>query len=352
MDDRILLGLVVGGVTGVVALLYTYGKEQFEYFLVKRKENQIKKVNEEIENQPINRTLKSIENLEDLRDSGLLTENEYQEKAQKLRDKILLEQIKETEEYNKLNDLFDRGVLSSDEFHSKLKLLQKSHVVNDNSNIIENKKLTPKNELPKQKIENKFILSKYLIPIFVFAVIIIMGLSFYQNSEFYKQYKQNEDEVEELYNSTSNETNNYEETNSNEVYQQSFKVKKFVYVCFKLQKPKYKYVQLDGLASSDRYSTVQKFYSTEWEEMIFSTEIIEIEDYNEDSKNKIFDQAESKMFSTLNNYDTNYITEVNFYCNDAYERDILLKAKSKILESNIYEFDSYSEASLHKRNLQ
>ena len=56
MDDRILLGLVVGGVTGVVGLLYTYGKEQFEHFLTKRKENQIKKVNEAEDNQPINRT--------------------------------------------------------------------------------------------------------------------------------------------------------------------------------------------------------------------------------------------------------------------------------------------------------
>ncbi len=35
MDDRILLGLVVGGVGGGALLLYNYGKEQFDYFLEK-----------------------------------------------------------------------------------------------------------------------------------------------------------------------------------------------------------------------------------------------------------------------------------------------------------------------------
>ncbi len=124
MDDRILLGLVVGGVTGVVGLLYTYGKEQFEHFLTKRNENQIKKEKQEIENQPINRNLKSIENLEDLRDSGLLTEREYQEKVEKLRDKILLEKIKDKDEYKKLKDLFEKGILTIDEFEDKINILK------------------------------------------------------------------------------------------------------------------------------------------------------------------------------------------------------------------------------------
>ena len=71
-----------------------------------------------------NKNLKSIETLEELKESGLLTENEYQEKVQKLRDKIQFEQIKDSDEYQKLKDLFDKGILSSDEFETKLKLLQ------------------------------------------------------------------------------------------------------------------------------------------------------------------------------------------------------------------------------------
>ncbi len=55
----------------------------------------------------------------------MLTENEYKEKVQALNEKIVLEQIKETEEYKKLKDLCDKGILSSVEFENKLKILKR-----------------------------------------------------------------------------------------------------------------------------------------------------------------------------------------------------------------------------------
>lgn len=341
MDDRILLGLVVGGVGGGALLLYNYGKEQLDNFLDKREKNQRKKEKEKIDNQPINRNLKSIETLEELKESGLLTENEYDEKVQKLKGKIQLEQIKDTAEYQKLKDLFDKGILSIDEFESKVKLLNKNVGTIEEFVNLRNEDNFFENRIPKQ-YEVKFNLFKSLIPVFI-IVFVILGIVFYQ------KINKSED-ANDFYNETSNETTNFENAGEITNYQEPIKVKKFVYVYFKVKIPKYKYIQYDGLVISDRYSSVQKFYSTEWDEIIYTTEIIEIDDYNEDEKFRILDNAESDINSKMNVYDLNYIAEVTVGCNDSYEKDKLLKEKSKIIETNIYEFNSYSEASIHKRN--
>ncbi len=341
MDDRILLGLVVGGVGGGALLLYNYGKEQFDYFLEKRKENQINKEKEKIDNQPINRNLKSIETLEELKESGLLTENEYDEKVQKLKGKIQLEQIKDTAEYQKLKDLFDKGILSIDEFESKVKLLNKNDGTIEEFVNLSNEDNFFENRIPNQN-EVKFNLFKSLIPVFI-IVFVILGVV------FYKKINKSED-ANDFYNETSTESTNYNDNEELTNYQDHVKNKKFVYVYFKVQIPKFKYVQIGEIDISNKYSTVEKFYSTDWEDKVFTTDIIEIDDYNEDEKYRILDNAESEIYLKMDITDRNYYSEVNYNCKDTYEKDKLLKEKSKIIETNVYEFNSYSEASSHKRN--
>ena len=57
---------------------------------------------------------------------------------QALNEKIVLEQIKETEEYKKLKDLCDKGILSSVEFENKLKILKSKFQENNQILSFEN----------------------------------------------------------------------------------------------------------------------------------------------------------------------------------------------------------------------
>ena len=56
------------------------------------------------------------------------------------------------------------------------------------------------------------------------------------------------------------------------------------------------------------------------------------------------------MYEKLSIYDSNYNSDIIVNCKDDREKEKLKDAKSKIIDRNIYEFDTYSEASISKRN--
>ena len=64
----------------------------------------------------------------------------------------------------------------------------------------------------------------------------------------------------------------------------------------------------------------------------------------------MLDQTESEMKVKLSSYDSNYSLQVWRNCNDEYKKEELLKEKSKIVKREAFDFDTYSEASLSKRD--
>lgn len=68
----------------------------------------------------------NIENsaLWDLKEKGILTEEEYLEKIERLREKHLLETMMNSEEYKQLKNLLDSKLLTQEEFEEKIILLK------------------------------------------------------------------------------------------------------------------------------------------------------------------------------------------------------------------------------------
>lgn len=66
----------------------------------------------------------TIENLKDLKEKGILSEEEYKQKTKKLESEKAEQDLKNSTEYKQLKSLLDSGVLTKDEFESKINLLK------------------------------------------------------------------------------------------------------------------------------------------------------------------------------------------------------------------------------------
>lgn len=153
---------------------------------------------------------------------------------------------------------------------------------------------------------------------------------------------------------TSDENNNLE----NNVVSKN-NLKKFVYVLIKIKTPKLDMYEFEGVYTVDeninRHEEIpaRTIYSTKWEESVYSSDIIEIENYNEDEKYRMLDKAENNLSLQykLDSSNMNYRLEIDTRCKDDSERDKLKENQSQITNSEVYVFDSYAEASQHKRTI-
>lgn len=68
--------------------------------------------------------LSKIESLNNLKEKGILSEEEYMEKAKIVNQEIAEKKLKETEEYKQLKDLLDSGLLTENEFENKISTLK------------------------------------------------------------------------------------------------------------------------------------------------------------------------------------------------------------------------------------
>lgn len=287
-------------------------------------------------------------NLIELKEKGIITEEEFNSKVEKIESQKTEFDIKNSTEYKQLKNLFDSGILTKEEFESKINLIKETPVkkvsVEESERLkeyVENIKL-PTNEAPKKEDSNNTFVYLFIGIAIVFLSIFIIS----QNVE---------NNVEQNYDSPASvavDSSAYENVNANYNYQEPIKIKKFVYVVFNVETPKLHTFTIEGGYdyTTNFYKPSETFYSTKWEKSSFQTEILEIEDYNEDNKNRILDQTESQMYEKLRIYDSNYNSDIIVNCNDDREKEKLKEAKSKITDRNIYEFHSYSEASISKRN--
>ena len=132
---------------GIIALLI-YNNYKLSKTLENTAKSRVEKVKPSLDN--------STNNLENLKNKGLLTEEEYKMKIDKIEIKIEEENLINSIEYKQLNSLLKNGILTKQEFEDKLIVL-KSCLKNDKKlNIsIKNNLVTVK--FPNGLIENMFI---------------------------------------------------------------------------------------------------------------------------------------------------------------------------------------------------
>lgn len=72
----------------------------------------------------------SIDNLFELKERGILTIDEYNDKVNKIEYQKIEDEIKNSSEYKQLKSLFDNNILTRDEFENKIKLLRTDELFN------------------------------------------------------------------------------------------------------------------------------------------------------------------------------------------------------------------------------
>jgi uncharacterized membrane protein len=285
----------------------------------------------------------TINDLIELRGKGIISEEEFISKINTIENQKTEFDIKNSNEYKQLKNLFDSGILTKGEFENKIKRIQivsnKEYNAKESNHIVDQTK-------GNNSVNNKTTIDRKIIlffGIFIVVILITIGYQYSNNiSNFYD---------EDSYTSSASATSYYNNDNYSN-YQPPIKTKKFIYVIFNIETPKLHTFSIEGYndVTTNFYKPTEYFYSTEWIKSIFTSEIMEIEDYNEDNKNRILDQTESEMNEKLIIFDNNYNSEIIMKCNDDRKREELKIAKSKVLQRNIYAFDTYSEASIAKRN--
>lgn len=123
-------------------------------------------------NTPERRTEKklysTLSSLTELKEKGILTEEEYKTKVAKIDAEKTEKNLKNSLEYKQLKSLFDSGVLTKDEFESKVEILSKKKT--------DNKKIENVIGTTDKKEENIFKMYNYLV--FRLLAIIILLLVF------------------------------------------------------------------------------------------------------------------------------------------------------------------------------
>lgn len=66
----------------------------------------------------------SLQNLSDLKQKGIITDEEYKNKIDKIEAEKIKHNLKNSVEYKQLKNLLDNGILSKEEFECKIQLLQ------------------------------------------------------------------------------------------------------------------------------------------------------------------------------------------------------------------------------------
>ncbi|RTY83381.1 SHOCT domain-containing protein [Flavobacterium sp. ZB4P23] len=281
--------------------------------------------------------------LQELKDSGIITEEEYKTKVEKIDGQKTELAILNSKEYNQLKSLLDSNILTKEEFESKVEILKHSNI---KSEILE--KVLPPTfnpvEFDSLESENKSSTVKTYFLSFLALIALYLLIYLFINSNNYSN--ENIDSQPTAIDSTYI-NNSYQNT----TYVEPLKIKKFVYVVMKIEKPSLDVYEPKGFINSvGFYETLDPMYSINYEKETYSTDIIEVNDYNIDEKYKVLDDAKNKMYSQLKFVDDAFSTNLWVKCKDDSKKEEFKGIRSKITDSQIFDFDSYSEASIHKQD--
>lgn len=215
MDNRILVGCIIGLVFAssryiwysekmnktqktVLLILLVFPPAQWlgllfvEIFNYHNLNHTPEKIVERKSDETISNFNTAILNLKDLKNKGIITENEYNNKIDKIHQDILTIELKNSQEYKQLKSLFGQGILSKEEFDEKVEFLRLKNKI-DYDEISEEGAQFENNEIDEEydeNIEENYNHDKsqnsysYFIFFLILFAILIMALKFlkdYQN---------------------------------------------------------------------------------------------------------------------------------------------------------------------------
>ncbi|MBK0370712.1 SHOCT domain-containing protein [Flavobacterium agrisoli] len=366
MDSNPLVAIIVGLVTA--SSIYVWKSDEFNktqktfilfciifpplqwimILLAKYYNNLAYKKSKEFKKEVLHYTEeKKIDNskttLQELKDSGIITEEEYKTKIEKIDIQKTELAILNSKEYIQLKSLLDSNILTKEEFKSKVEILRHSNI---KSEILE--KVSPQKfnsvEFDSLESENKSSTTKtYFLSFLALIALYLLIYLFFNNGNIGNE---NIDKKPTSVDSTYI-NNSYQNT----TYIEPLKIKKFVYVVMKIEKPNLDVYEPKGFINSvGFYETFDPIYSINYEKETYSTDIIEVNDYNINEKYKVLDDAKNRMHSQLKFADDAFSTNLWVKCKDDSKREEFEGIRSKITDSQIFEFESYSEASIHKQD--
>lgn len=155
MDSSVGIGLIIGLSIGMI--LYAANSEKFSQaqrvsiyvfiifpplqlllFIIYLIYNSQKKEDEPLPIENSHRMQKEtdvyddrLNSLKELKESGILTVEEYKQKAKNIENSKLEAQLKESSNYKKLKSLYDDSVLTKEEFENKVEILKNSLLSKD-----------------------------------------------------------------------------------------------------------------------------------------------------------------------------------------------------------------------------
>lgn len=126
---------------------------------------------------------------------------------------------------------------------------------------------------------------------------------------------------------------------------------KFVYVVIKTKEPELEHSE--GIYIPDRVggfggTRTEDINFVKWENYVYTSEIQEIQNYNEDKKFRLMDEGESSARQELTYKDMNFRSDVFMKVSDDRERRKLENNTAEIIDRKAYVFDTYKQASEHK----
>ncbi|MFV8354370.1 SHOCT domain-containing protein [Flavobacterium sp. XS2P14] len=281
-------------------------------------------------------------NLKKLKDSGLLTQSEYLNKLKIIEDEAAQNFVLQTDEYFNLKQLYEAGVLDKVEFDDKVRALKSIFDV-DKNNIVNNIKAAPTISTVKKKRKTGLYYLIAGILILMAAFLINWDEAMYELKDFNDSNSIDNQEIV-----TPSTGTNFQTINSMEPVNPT----KFVYVLIKTKEPTFFYLQ--GMGHYDVnlgfVRDIEDTNTVTWKENTYTTDIKEITDYNEDAKYRFLDETEPIVRMKLAYADSNFSDNVYSKCTDASKKSSLVENHSELIDKNIFVFDSYKEASIHREN--
>lgn len=164
------------------------------------------------------------------------------------------------------------------------------------------------------------------------------------------------DKIEELESDKNSEVtvsnNRINNTTSQKFENKTNMTTRFAYVVFKVSKPRLyhtddKYIQSINIPGQlpTQSQTIKGINFVEIDSYIMTTDVIEINNYNEDAKYKLIDEQEKIANQQLSNQDVGFHMDVMNYVDDSEKRTRMMNTHSKIIDRKCNVFNTYKEAS-------
>jgi hypothetical protein len=142
------------------------------------------------------------------------------------------------------------------------------------------------------------------------------------------------------------------QTSSQSQFQQPIEkqITKFIYVTFKVQQPVLhhtdsRYFDGDGIRPPSSFPEIN---SVSFEDYIYTSEIKEIEGYDDDRQYEYMDKMENELSEKINYINLNFSMQISSKVRDIDEQQKLKDNIAKIVDRKMKTFISYKEASIYR----